>query len=324
MKISKKADNLSSRLLLFTFLLLSTVTFLSAQSYQLVATGPPSIQSKANDVELRFLPNNQIEYYIPNGQYKGWVITYEWGAPQITYQPDGQVLSLDTRGWVVSAGPPQRGATISVTFQGLTNNDRLINPGRAFAGFSGTANRYVSTNNTAQIRMTQWDEPEITATVYLSDGAGTNVILATYSFRRTDVSTASSVTVNPPEITHNIMNQGEYWMNIKPTGWLSGYQGRKVQLVTRFYYSNETPLYASTQNPKYRDVSGLVATATEVIDVNLPTLDLSQHIMTIPYRVLNLPHSGGQASYNLFLFIDIFVDGQLVKQSDRVPFTVKW
>jgi hypothetical protein len=172
--------------------------------------------------------------------------------------------------------------------------------------------------------MSQMDEPEITATVYLADGAGTNVILAIYSFRRTDINTASSITINPPEITHNVMTKGEYWMNIKPTGWLSGFQGRKAQLVTRFYYSNETPLYASGQDPTYRDVSGLVATATDVFEVNLSTLDLSQQIMTIPYRSLNLPYTGGQASYNLFLFLDVFVDGQLQKQSGRVPFTVKW
>lgn len=297
---------------------------LSAQNYQLTATGPPSVQSRADDVQIRFMPNNQAEYYITHGRWKEWSIAVEWGAPQITYQPDGQLLAIDTRSWILNAGPPSRGVTISVSFQGVTDRNRVISDGSAFAGFASGENRYLNGYETAQVKMTERDEPEITATVLLTDSGGTTAILASYTFRRTDIYNASSITLQEPEITHNILTNGEYWMSIGPVGWISGFQGRTLQLVTRFYYSNETPLYASAQETTYRDVNGLVAAATSPVMINTSTMDLRQQTMSIPYRALNLPSTGGQASYNLFLFVDVFVDGQLQKQSVRAPFTVSW
>jgi hypothetical protein len=297
---------------------------LSAQNYQLTATGPPSIQSRADDAQIRFMPNNQAEYYITHGRWKDWSIGVEWGAPQITYQPDGQLLSIDTRAWILNAGTPSRGVTISVFFQGVTDRSRVISDGSAFAGFAGGENRYVNGYETARVRMTDEDEPEITASVLLTDGGGTTAVLASYTFRRTDVYNASSITLREPEITHNVLTNGEYWMNIRPVGWIAGFQGRTLQLVARFYYSNETSLRAAAQETDYRDVAGLVAAASTPVTINTPTMDLRQQTISIPYRALNLPSTGGQASYNLFLFVDVFVDGQLQKQSVRVPFTVSW
>lgn len=322
MKKTIPTYNLYPWLCLF-FLITGTLS-LSAQTYQLVATGPPSVQSRADDAQVRFMPNNQAEYYITHGRWKDWSIAVEWGAPQITYQPDGQLLSIDTRAWVLNAGPPSRGVTISVLFRGVTDRARVSSDGSAFAGFSSSENRYVNSYETARVKMTERDEPEITATVVLTDSGGTTVVLASYTFRRTDTYNASSITLQEPEITHNILTNGEYWMSIKPVGWISGFQGRKLQLVTRFYYSNETPLYAAAQETTYRDMNGLVAAATSSMTINTSTMDLRQQVMTIPYRALNLPLTGGQASYNLFLFVDVFVDGQLQKQSVRVPFTVSW
>lgn len=305
------------------FLLLGTAT-LSAQTYQLVATGPPVIESKAPDVQLRFLPNNQLEYAISQGQWRGWTLVYEWGPPQVTYQPDGQLLSIPTKGWIVNAGPPQRGATIGVTFRGLTDGARRLSEGRAFAGFSPSENRYVNNNGAAQIKMTDRDEPEIIATVYVTDQAGTTVTLATYTFRRTDLSSTSAVTLYTPKITPNILDEGAYWMGIRATGWLDGLQGSTVQLVTRFYYQNESPLRAPESENVYSDVDGFVATATQPFQVAAPRVDLTERAMYIPYSALNLPNTGGQATYELVLFVDVFVDGKLRKQSQRVPFTVKW
>ena len=268
------------------------------------------------------MPNNQVEYYISQGQWTGWNIVYEWGRPQITYLDDGQMLSISTKGRIASQGPPQRGATISISVKGLTNGNRFLSDGRAYAGYARSLGQYVDNNSMGQVKMTQWDEPEIVVSVQLSDGGGTSVTLATYTFKRTNLS-STAASLPTPVIEHNIVYSNEYWMSIQSSSLLSGLQDKKVQLVTRFYHQDAKPLYANPQEPTYKDTNGLVASATNPV-VAGPSFDLSQQIMYIPYRGLNLPNTGGQTTYNLFLFVDLFVDGQLQNQSGRVAFSVKW
>ncbi len=295
---------------------------LRAQQYQLINEKPPVIHATTNDVNIRFLPNNQVEYYIAQGRWAGWSIAYEWGRPQVTYLEDGQLLSINTRGWVVGQGPPQRGATISISVVGLTNGNRFLSDGRAYAGYSSSLGRSVNNNGVGQVKMTQWDESDIVVSVQLNDGGGTSVTLATYTFRRMG-SGPTPASLPTPVLEHNIVYNNEYWMSIKPSGLLSGLQGKDVQLVARFYHQDARPLYANPQEQTYKDANGLVACATNVAKGE-PSFDLTQQVMYIPYRALNLPNTGGQTTYNLFLFVDLFVDGQLKNQSGRVAFSVKW
>lgn len=128
-----------------------------------------------------------------------------------------------------------------------------------------------------------------------------------------------------PVIQHNIKNtEGIYWMAINVPGSLQGYKGRQIQLVIRFVDSNRNFLRGSTSDLQYIDASGNAATGSNLITVDSDIFDLGTQQIWMPYYALNLTFTGGQQTYDIYAYAELFVDGQVAAQSQLVPLRVNW
>jgi hypothetical protein len=128
----------------------------------------------------------------------------------------------------------------------------------------------------------------------------------------------------PPLIHHNLLRNGIYFMDIQVPGFLHHSVGRYAQIVVRFFFQNNVPLFANPMEMQYRDTHGNVVTGTSQFLVTTGPYDLSQAYLSIPYYAFNLRPTGGQMSYYLVAFAEIFVNNALIARTPSAPFTVVW
>lgn len=103
--------------------------------------------------------------------------------------------------------------------------------------------------------------------------------------------------------------------------------GHTIQLVIRFMIpSTGQYLTANSQEPSYRDVTGLVATGSTALAVplTLPVADLHLVVSTIPYYAFNLLATNYTTDYPLYAVATIYIDNFQVAQSQPVPFSIRW
>lgn len=140
------------------------------------------------------------------------------------------------------------------------------------------------------------------------------------------------VQVGIPAITFNVQVQppaggGPFPMPglmIVVPGQIVNSVGRHVQLVARFTGPNGQPLVANPQEHFYRDVAGLVATGTPDITVGQASVNLAPFYFLIPYYALNLMPTNGQANYQLFVTVSVYVDSFIVFQTAPQGFVVRY
>ena len=146
-----------------------------------------------------------------------------------------------------------------------------------------------------------------------------------FSRQKSPGNLTSQGNLSQPVIQHNVQNtEGVYWMGITVPGMLSGYEGRQLQIVVRFMDANGKLLTGNTSDFRYVDGNGYAATGSDRMIVPANNYDHSAIQLWMPYYALNLPYTGGQQSYSVNAYAEIFVDGQMVAQSQAVPFTVTW
>lgn len=137
--------------------------------------------------------------------------------------------------------------------------------------------------------------------------------------------TVATASLQNPIIQHNIQNaEGVYWMSIQVPGILQSYSGKQIQLVIRFVDAYGNLLPGNRGDLRYVDAAGYAATGSGLVNVTSNQFDLGTLQIWMPYYSLNLPNSGGTQSHDLTAFAELFVDGKMVAQSERVPLRVNW
>lgn len=121
----------------------------------------------------------------------------------------------------------------------------------------------------------------------------------------------------------NINNAGTLWMQIWQPGKVTGAKGSTLHIVTNFKMNGQ-PILARYDEISYRDPNGFVAVTTGPIYVSSNDFDLSQDTMQIPQTSFNLLPTGGQTTYTLHFFTEIWVNNVLVKSSNSQPFYLKF
>ena len=138
---------------------------------------------------------------------------------------------------------------------------------------------------------------------------------------------ASSTTssLQNPVIQHNIQNaEGTYWMSIQVPGILQGYRGKQIQVVIRFVDAAGNLLPGNRGDMRYIDAGGYAATGSALVHVTSDLFDLGTLQLWMPYHGLNLPNTGGQVAHDLTAYAELFVDGKVAAQSQRIPLRVNW
>jgi hypothetical protein len=135
-----------------------------------------------------------------------------------------------------------------------------------------------------------------------------------------------SIAIGLPQVRYNVWLPGNPRAVLGMAIWLPGSlndaQGRTVQLVTRFAFSDGRQLYANPNETRLRDRAGLLATFTPVSAVASSNIALADNAlqMTIPYYALSLQYT--TVTYQLLMTVTVYLDGQLAAESQPLPFTL--
>ncbi len=106
-------------------------------------------------------------------------------------------------------------------------------------------------------------------------------------------------------------------------GSLTGALGRNAVLGARFFNYDGSPLYAAPADLVYRDTAGQVATYVNFA----PTTrvhSFSGAFLVIPYAAFNFEPTNYSVRNTVFVQVEVYVDGQLITQTDRQSFSFLW
>lgn len=135
---------------------------------------------------------------------------------------------------------------------------------------------------------------------------------------------ASSLSMQAPLIAHNILSeQGIYWMQLNLPGTISNAAGKKLQIVMRFCDASGQPLPANPAETTYRDAGGFAATTSLIMEIPSNNYALNDIPIWMPYYALNLPQTG-QQQHQVFVYAEVYADGQSMGISEKAPMQVLW
>ena len=169
----------------FTFLFLFTLFSLQAQRHQLVEKIPFGIDTLAAHVQVQLLASNEVAYTLAESDSEIWTLHFQWGEPEIKDRESGQIVSFQSKAWVANEGSTNLMAWLQFEIEGLTNQDRIWNPGHIKVGKNDEGITLAEKTGNARFFMTPWDKENINITITLTDQFGTAVKLARYRFQLT-------------------------------------------------------------------------------------------------------------------------------------------